>query len=532
MPGYAQYILDNKLSEYAHLSLKISRELDIPLLRYFSNFSEEQLIGMSMERNRETMQLLVENRASEIIETTTKNWITNQLPMIQRDQIVTEDIVLVSFMRRKVLRDLLIGYAKDILHFTQVMEEVDRWTMIQDTTMFNVFIRLQQEKINDTHAALQRREQELLEAQEIGQIGSFEWDLAGKNSIYTPQVYKIFEFDRPESMESFMNDVYPDDREKLSKAMTKGFEVGHFDCEYRYKRKTDKVLWTRGKVLYDGTKPVKVVGTVMDITERSAKTQQLASLNESLEHTNAELQRTNKELESFNFVASHDLQEPLRKIRIFGDRMLNASDGLTLPPTTRGYAEKMHQAAGRMQKLIDDFLSFSRTVASPKIFEPVDLSALLEDVKNDLAEMIKEKNVRIHAARLPVLNIIPFQFRQLLINLISNSIKYSKEGVQPMIRIDVERVAANQIDVPGIKDYENYFKLSISDNGIGFEQKYADKIFELFQRLHSKDNYSGTGIGLSICKKIVDSHDGFITARGIPGEGAEFDIYLPLRQSE
>ncbi|MEJ0057262.1 MAG: ATP-binding protein [Bacteroidota bacterium] len=174
-----------------------------------------------------------------------------------------------------------------------------------------------------------------------------------------------------------------------------------------------------------------------------------------------------------------------------------------------------------MQKLIDDFLSFSRTVAEPKTFELTDLNILLEEAKNDLAESIREKGVVIEISKLPSIEVIPFQFRQLMINLISNSIKYSREGIAPRIVIVAEILKRKDLHFKEASA-DTYVKISVTDNGIGFEQKYADKIFEMFQRLHSKESYSGTGIGLSICKKIVENHAGFIEAEGGVGPGVGF----------
>ena len=217
-------------------------------------------------------------------------------------------------------------------------------------------------------------------------------------------------------------------------------------------------------------------------TELSNKTNQLASLNKSLEQKNQELHRTNQELESFNFIASHDLQEPLRKIRIFSDRLLDAQQN-KFDETSRNYLEKMHHAAGRMQKLIDDFLSFSKTISTPRNFEPTNLSALLDEIKIELAIPLEEKKANIEATQLPVVEVIPFQFRQLMVNLISNSLKYSRQGVTPRILITSAVVSGSQMKEHGASPDETYLTLSFADNGIGFEQKYARKIFELFQRL-------------------------------------------------
>ena len=254
--------------------------------------------------------------------------------------------------------------------------------------------------------------------------------------------------------------------------------------------------------------------------ELHAKTQQLEKLNSSLEFKNTELERINRELESFNYVASHDLQEPLRKIQTFTSRILEKGDS-SLPPATIEYFDKIVASSSRMQLLIEDLLMFSQTTANESNFESTDLNSVLEEVKTILSATIEEKKAVIEAARLPVLKGIPFQLQQLLLNLISNAIKYAKENTAPHIKISSTVVKGQEINLPVAAD-KNYIELTIADNGIGFETEQAEKIFGLFQRLHNKDKYSGTGIGLAICKKIAHNHNGFIQARSVASKGSVF----------
>ncbi len=257
-----------------------------------------------------------------------------------------------------------------------------------------------------------------------------------------------------------------------------------------------------------------------DITE-------LVQATYSLEQKNEELERTNQELAYFSYVASHDLQEPLRKIQGFSGRILDR-EGESFSETTKDYFNRIISAASRMQRLIDALLDFSRTNTTEIIFTETNLNELLEEVKINLKENIKEKNADIESLPLPTLSIIPVQVQQLFSNLISNAIKYSKPAMSPQIKISADIVLGEDLKQRGGDATKKYHRITIADNGIGFEQKYAHKIFELFQRLHGKTEYSGTGIGLAICKKIVQNHKGFITATGNPDEGARFDIYLPI----
>jgi signal transduction histidine kinase len=188
----------------------------------------------------------------------------------------------------------------------------------------------------------------------------------------------------------------------------------------------------------------------------------------------------------------------------------------------------MIKSALHMQKLIDDLLSFSRTSSTEKVYETTDLNESLEEVKASLKHILDEKNVEIISSNLPVAKVIPFQFIQLLENIISNSIKYSKQDIQPKIEISSEVVKGEKSNISDVPLEKQYYKISIKDNGIGFEQHFSNKIFELFQRLHAKNEYSGTGIGLAICKKIMENHDGYITAESTPGEGSTFHIFLPV----
>lgn len=234
-----------------------------------------------------------------------------------------------------------------------------------------------------------------------------------------------------------------------------------------------------------------------------------------------ELNNSNRELEQFAYVASHDLQEPLRKIRAFGDRLISKYMDV-IGDDGRNYIERMQNASARMQKLIDDLLTFSRISRTQEPFEPVDLDKVVREVLSDLEIAIESKQVRVHLAPLPVIQARTGQLRQLFQNLISNAIKFGREDIPPEIRITCELLE-------GEKKADNRLKIIIRDNGIGFDDKYAEKIFIIFQRLHGKTEYEGTGIGLAICKRIIENHNGTIMAYSHPGDGATFEITLPLK---
>ncbi|MES2395586.1 MAG: response regulator [Bacteroidota bacterium] len=256
------------------------------------------------------------------------------------------------------------------------------------------------------------------------------------------------------------------------------------------------------------------------------KNKELAFQNEAKEKQAAELIIANKDLTTFTYVSSHDLQEPLRKIQnfvslIFEDEVKNLSDN------GKGYFKRMQETAKGMQALIEDLLTYSRTKTTECDFEKTDLQLILNETKSNFEEVILEKKAIIEVINLSEVNIIPLQFRQLVQNLIGNSLKFSKPDLSPHITIECKIEKGSRLTIEKVSPEINYCQIIFTDNGIGFDPQYQDRIFEVFQRLHSKEQYKGTGIGLAICKRIVENHKGFITATGKLNEGARFDIYIP-----
>ncbi|WP_395339178.1 sensor histidine kinase [Ningiella sp. W23] len=237
-----------------------------------------------------------------------------------------------------------------------------------------------------------------------------------------------------------------------------------------------------------------------------------------------ELKRSNRELEDFAFVASHDLQEPLRKIQTFGDR-LQTQFKEQLGDKGSDYLKRMQKAAIRMSKLINDLLEFSRVSSRGKAFTKTDLNSIVKDCQEDLSLVIEEKQAKLDYECLPEVDADPLQMQQLFYNLVANALKFSHAERNPIIEITV-KAGAQPADI-NQRNLENWVRIIVKDNGIGFEQNYADKIFAPFQRLHSRNEYEGTGIGLSVCRRIVERHNGRITAQSEAGEGSEFIIDLP-----
>ena len=252
---------------------------------------------------------------------------------------------------------------------------------------------------------------------------------------------------------------------------------------------------------------------LLDVTDRKHAE---AALRRQAE----ELARSNAELEQFAYVASHDLQEPLRKIQAFADR-LKTKFGEALPGEACDYLDRMQKAASRMQTLINDLLTFSRVATQARPFAAVDLSEVARLVLSDLESRIEQLNANVSVGDLPSITADRLQMSRLLQNLIGNALKFHKVGLVPEVRIYSDMVS----DLSGAR--KDLCRITVEDNGIGFDEKYSDRIFQVFQRLHGRDQYEGTGIGLAICRKIVDRHGGMIAVYSTPGVGSRFVVTLP-----
>ncbi len=278
-----------------------------------------------------------------------------------------------------------------------------------------------------------------------------------------------------------------------------------------------------GRIIEVLHQPMPGVGSVATYEDITARAKAEAALKEHAE----ELERKNRELQDFAYVASHDLQEPLRKIQAFSDRLIRRC-GDEVSEDGRLYIDRIQNSAARMHALILDLLSYSRVSTRTDPFEPTDLNQILKEVLSDLEIRVAETNAEVDVAELPTIDAAAIQMRQLFQNLIANAVKFQREDVTPRVEIGCKMLEPTAEAVEQGQDWPTC-RITVEDNGIGFEEKYAEQIFGIFQRLHGRSSYEGTGIGLATCRRIVERHGGTIEAQGRPGEGATFVITLPSK---
>jgi len=383
------------------------------------------------------------------------------------------------------------------------------------------------------NTAVMESEQTLRFALDAGGLGSWELDLTNFTLNASKHCKANFgrSVDQPFTYQDLVESIHPDDRERQAKAVQTALQEGtDYDIEYRVNWPDGSMHWLHisGRLHNDKEgKPVRMVGVSIDITERieanqkiedivEERTTQLAASNAALKQSNLELLRSNTHLEEFAHAASHDMKEPVRKIHFFTNQLKNRLSA-KLDTIDLDSLVRIENSTQRMAALIDDLLLYSHVSDLPLEKDQVDLNQRIEMVLEDLDLDIQESGASIEVDKLPVVEGYGRQLQQLMQNLISNSIKYAKAGVSPHILIK-----SKPEQKPG------YHCIEVCDNGIGFEQEYSERIFKMFARLHGKQEYSGTGVGLSIVKKVVENHNGQIEAVSELGKGSIFRIFLPL----
>lgn len=385
-------------------------------------------------------------------------------------------------------------------------------------------------------SALQESELLFKTIANVAPVGLWLTDKEGKNNFVNDTWIEWTDLPIEKQYGSgWLSPVLEEDAEEVTKQFLKASAAKeYFISQFRIKRKDGQVRWclTEGFPYFNNNGDFEgYAGSVTDITDRKTIEAELEKkVNErtqELNIVNTALEKSNGELEQFAYIASHDLQEPLRKIKTFVGRLqeLNNEKSDTQAAV---YMEKIVNASGRMSDLIRDLLEYSRTTKVTESPVRIDLNEVLDNVLNDFELMIGQKGAVIKTDRLPVLKAVPHQMNQLFNNLVSNSLKFSKDNTTPVITIACAQLNDAEKKIYNLDDEKTYARISFSDNGIGFSNEFSERIFEIFQRLNPRHAYAGSGIGLSICRKIVANHHGIITADSTEGAGASFHIILPL----
>ncbi|MBE9464915.1 ATP-binding protein [Dyadobacter subterraneus] len=371
------------------------------------------------------------------------------------------------------------------------------------------------------------------EAEETMEFGSWIWDIQNARYEWTEGMYKLMGYG-PESLPieklssaTFKKNIHPDDVALISEKLKNVLSyTDAYILEFRIIAEDgeEKYLYVRGHNSIDEITGHNIsIGTAFNVTT-------LREIQSELERKVKDLNKSNEDLEEFAYVASHDLQEPLRKIISFGERLESKTKDI-LDKEQEVYLSRILSATRRMQKMINNLLEFSRVTSSSNVFEPTDLNDILGSTLSDLEVTIQQKQAVLKIDKLPVIDANPTQMSQLFINLISNSLKFTKPDTAPVISLQVKELTVSEALKRKMPVEKKYIKITLKDNGIGFSNENASRIFTIFQRLRGRSEFEGAGIGLSVCKKVVESHHGIIEAFGIPDQGATFEIILPVSQN-
>ncbi|GAB4094278.1 ATP-binding protein [Flaviaesturariibacter terrae] len=351
---------------------------------------------------------------------------------------------------------------------------------------------------------------------ESADLGTFDVNLETNEIVASPRMSDIMGVAHSAEREAYVRSIHPDDRPVRAAAYERAYKDGYLNYEGRVLRDDGSTRWCRfrGRVFFEDAKPVQLLGVVQDITEIK---EFAAELTRQVEERTQALERRNAELEQFAYVSSHDLQEPLRKIRMFAD-YIREHEYDQLSELSRSRFEKITASAERMSRSLRDLLEYA-SLDRVEQREEVDLNEVLLQVRQDLELLITQKGAVISSGKLPVIRAIPLQMHQLLYNLVNNALKFSRADRPPRIDISCRIVR---------EEAKDFYEIRVSDNGIGFSPVHAQKIFTIFQRLHDRASYGGSGIGLALCKKVAENHGGSIRAEGRPDEGATFIVLLPV----
>ena len=406
-------------------------------------------------------------------------------------------------------------------------EDITKLKELKNTLKYKV------EELKKAHEELEKAKDLFKEAEALANYGSFDWDVEKDIILWSDGLRRLFAGNNISKLPAilkysfFESRIHKDDTDRINEIVQESIKTKKpYSFEHRLINldEVEKTVHTQGWVTTnENNELLRFIGNTVDVTEMKV-------YEKDLKYKIEELNRSNQDLEQFAYIASHDLQEPLRKIMAFGDR-LSTKYGEELGSDGQFYLSRMLDAASRMKILMENLLSYSRVSTKTEPFELVDLGLTVEGILSDLEMKIQDVDAQITMMKMPTLNALPTQMQQLFQNLITNALKFIKPNVKPIISIEAYETDFEEVSLMGVPFKHNkYYKIVVSDNGIGFDAEYAEKIFLIFQRLHGRSEFEGTGLGLAICKKIVDNHHGYIIAKSELNKGATFTVYLPIEE--
>ena len=401
-----------------------------------------------------------------------------------------------------------------------------------------------EDKVQERTRALTLSEERFRLVSRVTNDAIWDWDFVNNTVWWSDTFYKQYGYEPSApglNRNDWLQKIHPQDQSATTNSIYTAINThqSYWNREYRFRKKDGEYadVLDRAYILHDsnGT-PYRMLGSMLDITELKKAEYEIAQAKQALEEKVAErtaqlkqlneaLETSNHDLQQFASIASHDLQEPLRKIHMFS-KAIQDRFGDKVPEDIKLYFDKIIRSTDRMRALVIDILNFSRLSAEITYFRRTDVNSMFAEVLEDFEVTIREKNATVTAGELPEIDLIPGQFRQVLHNLLSNALKFTRPDTPPVIHFEATRVRERSFEAPSDPD-GNFYRFSITDNGIGFEEKFNENVFKLFQRLHPKDRFEGTGIGLAITKKIIERHSGLIMVCKNQGQGARFDFVLP-----
>ena len=518
LPAFAGYLLAN-IDAYTKEIVRLFYETKMPLLHVLKHLTEEERFQFSKRLNIEFLTNLSRNNAAEHLEAVTGRWLSDTFENVGRLNVDARDITIINYVRSKAQKKFINQYTTDPEIAYQLHTEIDDLSFAYNQKSTNDFLQVLRHKI-ETETQFSTN---VIEASP-GIV--FIYDLVQQKEVYiNGRVEEMTGYTPSEVLTEtnlLLKNTLPEDTPVIAAFFDKLIEDRQgntFNADYRFKLKSGIYRWMRCYAVVSARsqtgEPVQVVGTAYDISRQKEMAFQL--------------HRSNEQLQEFAAIASHDLKEPLRKIGLFAN-IIMTTDWDNLPEGAKTNLQKISDSAIRMQKLIEGVLSYSAINAQLQK-ETVSLETLLQEAISNLEFKISETSAVISSDGLPEAKVIPLQIQQLFQNLLANALKFSRNLIPPRIRVTHTFLPANVSTEKNLKTAKQYLQITVNDNGIGFDNEAAEKIFGLFQRLHNRTDFEGSGIGLAICKRIAENHGGAITAASEQGKGASFIITLPIEES-